>query len=143
MIRKVMEKDLKRIDVIFRKEYGKAPYNEKWPKTISLAKINKYFKNNSMFVFEEKKEIIGFIIGHIELWDRGKVGYIDEVVILREFQGKGYGKALMDHLRKHFRKQKVKNIDLITNPKSNAFKIYKKMGFKVMKDFIYMTKKLK
>jgi ribosomal protein S18 acetylase RimI-like enzyme len=143
MIRKARKKDLKRITEIFRKEYRKAPYNEKWPKKISLAKIRRYFKNNFMFVFEEKKEIVGFIIGYIELWDRGKVGYIDEVVISKKYQGKGYGKALMERLIKQFKKQKIKHIDLMSNSKSNAFKIYKKMGFNVMKDFLYMTKKLK
>jgi len=142
-IRKAEKKDLKIVDEIFRGEYGKPPYNEKWDARISFAKIKGYFNNNFFFILEENKKIIGFAIGHIVLWDRGKVGYIDEIVVLEKFQGKGYGKLLMNHLEKQFRLKGVVNIDLMTNPKAKAFKIYKKMGYNQLKDFIYMVKKLK
>ena len=142
-IRKAEKKDLKIVDETFRGEYSKLPYNEKWNVRISFAKIKNYFNNNFFFVLEENKNIIGFAIGHIVLWDRGKVGYIDEVVVLEKFQGKGYGKLLMDHLEKQFRLKGIVNIDLMTNPEAKAFKIYKKRGYNQLKDFIYMVKKLK
>ncbi len=142
-IRKAKKKDLKIVDEIFRREYSKFPYNEKWGARISFAKIKNYFNNNFFFVLEENKEIIGFAIGHIVLWDRGKVGYIDEVVVLEKFQGKGYGKLLMNHLEKQFRLKGIVHIDLMANPKAKAFKIYKKRGYNQLKDFIYMVKKLK
>lgn len=142
-IRKAQKKDLKKIYKIFKLEYSKKPYNEKWPKVILEAKLKEYFKHGFMFILEIEKRIIGFIIGHITLWNRGKVGYIDEVVVLEKFQGRGHGKKLMVHLNNHFRKKGVKNLDLITNPKAKAYQIYKKMGFRKQKDFVYMTKKLK
>jgi len=142
-IRKARKKDLKKIDEIFRVEYLKWPYNEKWSKKLSFAKIKKYFDKSFMFILNVGGEMAGFIIGHIDLWDRGKVGYMDEVVVSQKFQGKNYGKMLMNHLNKHFKKYNIKNLDLITNPKSKAYKIYKKMGFKELKDFTYMTKKIK
>ena len=80
-IRKATIKDLKEIEKIFKREYSKFPYNEKWTKKTSLLKIKEYFRDNVIFVLEYEKKIIGFIIGHIEIWDKGDKGFIDEVVV--------------------------------------------------------------
>ena len=142
-IRKARKGDLRKVDEIFRVEYAKKPYNEKWNRKISFAKIKNYFKNNFFFILEENKDIIGFAIGHIVLWDRGKVGYIDEVVVMEKFQGKGYGKFLIDHIENQFKIKGAIDVDLMTHQKSKAFKVYKKRGYNQLKDFIYMVKKLK
>jgi len=142
-IRKARKEDLKKIDEIFREEYSKFPYNEKWTKEKSLTKLKEYLKYNLIFVIENSKGILGFLIGHIDIWDKGNEGFIDEVVVSRKFQGKGYGKLLMNFIIKYFDRKNCKNLRLMSNPKSIAFKIYKKMGFNKSKNLIYMTKKLK
>jgi len=142
-IRKATIKDLKEIEKIFKREYSKFPYNEKWTKKTSLLKIKEYFRDNVIFVLEYEKKIIGFIIGHIEIWDKGDEGFIDEVVVLSKFQKKGYGKILLNYLINCFKKKNCYSLGLMCNPESKAFKIYKKMGFNKPKNLIFMTKKLK
>jgi ribosomal protein S18 acetylase RimI-like enzyme len=142
-IRKAHKEDLKKIDEIFREEYSKFPYNEKWPKKKSLAKLREYLKYNSIFVIENSKEIIGFIIGHIKIWDKGDEGFIDEIAVSKKFQGKGYGRLLMNFIINYFDRKNCKSLGLMNNPKSIAFKIYKRRGFNKSENLIYMTKKLK
>lgn len=140
-IRKAINKDLKKISEIFRTEYRKPPYNEKWSEKDSLKKIKEYLKKNYIFVLEIRKEIVGFIIGSTFLWYDGQRGFIDEIVISLNFQGKGLGKKLMNHIEKFFKKKEIKRISLASSKKAKAFKIYKKLGFK--EQFVTMAKKLK
>ena len=142
-IRKVKESDLKRINDLFMEEYGKPPYNEKWDKKVSLAKLKMYLKRCSFFVLNEGKKLIGFIIFHIDIWDKGTVGYMDELVIDKRFQGKGYGRIFMKFAEDYTKKKGVKSYELMTDRKAKAFSIYKKLGYKELKDTVHMSKKAK
>ncbi|MBD3354890.1 GNAT family N-acetyltransferase [Candidatus Woesearchaeota archaeon] len=141
-IRKTKKKDLKRIAEIFRTEYGKSPYNERWDKNTAMKKIKEYFKHYIVFSAEEKKEIVGFLMGSVEIWDDGKHGFIEEIVVSSEFQGKGYGKILVKYFEDFLKKKEAKRLDLFSHVKSKAFKFYKKIGFKKT-EMVLMTKKLR
>lgn len=139
-IRKAKKEDLEKISDLFRKEFAKPPYNEKWTKKNSLIKIKKYSKEGLMFVLEINNKIAGFITGHLELWSKGKVGYIDMVAVDSKSQDKGYGNELLSFISKVFKDSNVKLIVLSTNPKSKAFKIYKRKGFDKLNELVYMIK---
>lgn len=143
IIQKASKKNLPEINRIFIEEYSKPPYNEKWPVEKSLAKLKRYLKEGSIFVFKKDNKIVGFIIGSVHLWDKGDEGFINEVVVSKKFQGGGYGKKLITYFIKDSKKKGAIYVALLSNPRSKAFKIYKKMGFKILKDFTYMTKKIK
>lgn len=142
-IRKATKKDLKKIANIMRIEYGKPPYNEKWSKESSLIIIKKYFKRHVIFVLEIEKIVEGFIIGRITLEDYGNQGYVSELIVSNKSQGKGYGKSLIKKFEQYSEKNKARKIGLMANQKAKAFKIYKKLGFKKLGDFAYMSKKIK
>jgi ribosomal protein S18 acetylase RimI-like enzyme len=127
---------------MFIKEYSKRPYNEKWSKKTATQKIKDYFKGHEIFLLEIDKKIIGFIVITTYLWDKGTRGYIDEIVIDSKFQGKGYGKKLMEFVEDYFRKKGIKEVTLMSSTKSKAFNIYKKLKYKEEKDFVSMRKKL-
>lgn len=129
-IRKSKKEDLKQIAEIFMAEFRKHPYNEKWTLRKALKKINEYFNEKLIFVLSEKEKIAGFIIGQIELWDTGNQGYIAEFVVSSDYQGKGYGKKLMNHFQDCLKKKGVEEIQLMSSLESEAFKIYEKLGFK-------------
>ena len=122
-IRQAGKDDLKRIVEIFRQEYARYPYNEKWPKKFAKLRIKNYFKNCKIFVLEIDDKIQGFVIGSFYIWHNGLRGYIDEVVVTHEFQGLGYGKRLMEFIENYFRRKKAKEISLITSKKSIAYNI--------------------
>ena len=142
-IRKVKTKDLKRISELLRVEYKKPPYNEKWTNLNALRKVKIHSEDNIIFVLEIQNKIEGLIIGKIYLTDKSKNGYCNEMIVSTKFQGKGYGKMLLNKFIMYLRKNNVKNLELMSNTKSKAFKVYNKLGFKQSKDFVYMEKKLK
>ncbi len=141
-IRKAEKTDLKEIAKIFKTEYAKKPYNEKWTKKNALRKIKNYFNNNIIYIAELDNKLIGFIIAGTFLWDRGKVAIINEIVISKEFQGQGIGGILLNKGEDYFKNKKINEIFLFTNPSSKAYNIYRHFGYKD-NNFIQMRKKLK
>jgi len=141
-IRKSKKKDLNKIAEIFRIEYRKKPYNEKWTEKAVLKKINEYFNNYIVFIAEQDKDVIGFLIGSTEIWDDGIHGFVEEIVVSSEFQKKGYGKKLITYFEDFLKKKGAKRLDLFSHIKSKAFRFYKKQGFKKT-DMVLMTKKLR
>ena len=140
-IRKAKPSDLRKIADIFKIEFRKKPYNEKWTKQGALKEIKIYLKTSLIFVITEKNEIEGFLVGMIDSWWDGKRSFIKEVIVSGKSQGKGYGKALTSHFENYSKKRKIKTISLMANTKSKAFKIYKKLKYREH-GFVSMEKKL-
>jgi len=143
-IRRATKKDFKRIAELFRKEYSKPPYNEKWNSNSSLKKIKTYFNSKKIIlVVEGDKEVVGFLIGNIYLSNRGKRGFIDQLVVGYKYQGKGFGGKLMDYFESYLKSKGIRRVGLDSLTKSKAFKFYKKKGYKVEEKYVSMTKELK
>jgi N-acetylglutamate synthase-like GNAT family acetyltransferase len=141
-IRKATKKDLNRITELFRKEYAKSPYNEKWKEKDAKDKVKRDFKRDLTFVVEENGSVEGFVmITEYSGWD-GKQGFIDNIIVNSKFQGKGFGKALIKKVEDHFKKKGMKKLYLMSIKSSKAFGFYKKRGFKE-EDFVSMKKRLK
>jgi len=143
IIRKGIKKDIKEMARIFREEYAKKPWNEKWTEKNSIKKIKNYFNNKyKIYVCEIDKKIVGFIVTDTFVWASGKEGFIDQIIISEKYQGKGIGKTLLEKTEDYFRKKGIKEIILYTNIKSNAVGFYKGRGYK-QGDMVIYSKKLK
>ncbi|HJX50554.1 MAG TPA: GNAT family N-acetyltransferase [Candidatus Nanoarchaeia archaeon] len=127
-IRKFKRTDINRLVEIFRQEYKKKPYNEKWKKESAKSYIGG--KSRYFFVAIEGKAIVGFIQGNLYPWHDGLRGHINEIVVDSKYQRKGIGKALIKFIIKQFKKKKANTIALSAKRKANAFKFYKKLNFK-------------
>lgn len=97
--------------------------------------LEDYFSSGALiFVAEEGKKIVGFIVGSIK--DRknrvnDKEGYIEKWYIVHSFQGKKFGKELFSTLEQEFRKQGCTHLALETHVDNHkAISIYENMGFK-------------
>ena len=141
-IRKARKQDLKEIGKIFKKEMGKPPYNEKWDDRSTSKKIRDYFKNSKIIVTLIEDKVRGFIIFKKVLWAGKYQGFIEEIFVDSKYQGRGCGKALIRCAEDFCKKNKIKELSLMSNANSKAFKIYSKLGFK-KEEFFTMTKKLK
>ena len=86
------------------------------------------------------KKIVGFIISQI---NENNEGYVNELWIIKEFQGKGIGKALTEFIEDRYKKKGVKSIGLTANQRAGAVNFYKKLKYKVKHELFYMVKKLK
>jgi len=97
------------------------------------------------FILTNDKNNENEIIGYAHL-DKETSDTIDTiwfgVCILDKYQGKGYGKLLMEKVLEEVKTKNIKNIKLSVDAgNSKAYLMYKKYGFETMKekdDIIYM-----
>ena len=78
-------------------------------------------------VIEDGGKIAGFSKIDLEK-DCGKLDYL---IVLEEYRGKGYGKALMDRAMARFREKGIRKIELKVVAGNNAIHLYEKYGFKI------------
>lgn len=141
-IRKATKKDAKEMSKIFKTEFSKSPYNEKWTERSALRRIKDYFHYTEIFVAIYKKKIMGFIIFLKFFWYDGFRILIDEIVVDSEFQNKGIGRKLMENVELIAKKQRVRVIWLYSNIHSDAANFYPKIGYN-KKDWVLFEKELK
>lgn len=141
MIIKAGRGDLRKIADLFKIEYAKPPYNEKWTTGKLNKKVKDYFNERKIFVLKEENKLRGVIIFHDYTGDMGKQGFIDEIIVSSENQGKGYGKMLMLFAENYFKERGIKTLSLMSHTKAKAFNFYKNLGYKEH-NFVSMEKKL-
>lgn len=129
-IRKATKKDLNQIINLFMKEYYKEPYNERWDKSLASRRIKGYYNTNCIFwVCEAKDSISGFIIISKGVFWFGERRFVEELIIKEGFQKRGIGKMLMKKVEESFKNKSKKQVYLLSDYKSPAFKFYKKLGY--------------
>lgn len=101
------------------------------------ALIEDYGSN--CIVIEDDGVITGFaalIIHHVPT--RGKVARIEDVVVDKDYQGRGYGKLLINKLLEIAKNENIKRIDLTSKPnRESARKLYESMGFKLRDTLVF------
>lgn len=102
--------------------------NEKLKKLWNLE--NRLKDNSEVFVAEKNGKIVGFIIFNMEVSDDN----IDNIVVEKELQGKGIGRALVEYVEKLAQSRGLKMITTDTTENSNgvpwkAYGFWKKMGY--------------
>lgn len=142
-IRKATKRDFNEIFKIIKKEYGKKPYYEKWTKQNALRTLDYYSNWGEIYVAEENKAVIGFMVIHKEFYNNGPDLHVKELAVKSVFQGKGIGKALMQKAEEYARKIKASQIYLSTSLDAPAFQFYKKIGYVPSKRTVFLGKKLK
>jgi GNAT superfamily N-acetyltransferase len=79
------------------------------------------------------------MIGQLGYYVFDSIGEIDEFYVAEDHQKQGVGKTLFLHAIQLLQSQNVKTIMLVTDPTSDAYKIYQRWGFEnILK--IYQTR---
>lgn len=73
----------------------------------------------------------GSVVGFCKIDICGNVGKPDYLVVLKEYRGKGYGKALMDWAMSYFDRNGVHHIEVKVVDGNEAIYLYEKYGFKM------------
>ena len=141
ILRKANNTDLRTMARIMMEEFSQEPYNEAWTMQTSLKKVNLYFEDKVILVAEEKDAIYGFIIYGTFFWHDGIQGWIDELIVTKEHQGKSIGKNLLHHAEIDLKSKKVKRIWLMSHADSKASSFYDKLDYKQTK-FVIRQKEL-
>ncbi|MGC9777731.1 MAG: GNAT family N-acetyltransferase [Candidatus Heimdallarchaeota archaeon] len=93
-------------------------------------------KINPQILFDENVVGISFVFTNSP-----EVAFVGEVCIHPNHQRKGLGKALMNQIIKSCSEEGMKKIGLaVTTSNVVAYKLYEKLGFKVTKNYLAITK---
>ena len=142
IIKKAVGGDLKEIAILMKKELSKPPFNERDSINSIIKSLTFYLKKDYIYLIIDKK-VIGVVVFQIEQWWGGSVIIIQDLIIESNFKKQGLGRKLMKFVEHYAKKKKVKRIYFETSKKSPAVKFYQKIGYKINKDRVSMSKKLK
>jgi len=136
-------KDLKDIAEIFRIESFKPPYNKKKTPKKALEGIKADFKTNKIYVAVINNEVVGFIMVCRESGIKHQL-WINEIWILKEYQGQGIGRKLMDEIEKIYKKKGIKIFKLVAHTgKGGARDFYKKLKYNKDNSMVFMEKRMR
>jgi len=125
-ILKATTKDHIRLTEITKKSKAYWGYSkeqmEKWSENLTITAD--YIKQNSVFNLVDENQIVGYY-SYIKL-ENNEVE-LDNLFVLPEYVGKGFGLFLMNDFLERMRNEKCKRIILDSEP--NAEKFYQKIGF--------------
>ncbi|MFU0791873.1 MAG: GNAT family N-acetyltransferase [Virgibacillus proomii] len=133
--------DLEECSGLMLKVFNRSPWFDKWNSVQHVQKYLKEFLNNPVFigfVIEQNNKIIGACFGHTKSWYEGEEYYIDEYFVDSTLQHSGIGSKLLDYIKKYLVSKNIHCIVLLTEKNLPAEKFYKKHGFEVKSDNIFM-----
>jgi len=142
-IRKATKKDIKEIAELMKKELSKPPFNEKTGTRGILKSLSYYFKTTDIYVAVLDGKIIGVVDLFIDQHWEGPVIIIEDLAVDSRYRKQGIGKKLLDRVGDMAKKKKVKAIYFQTHRKSPSLTFYKKLGFRINKNRIFMEKILR
>jgi N-alpha-acetyltransferase 30 len=131
-IRYFKPKDKKSVSELYYKlhpiEKGKKP----------MVSFKKSRIKRVLFIAEENKEIVGFVLGHLISYADFKYGSIDEFFVKKGFRGRKIGSLLLKKAIKELEKFNP-NLILVGTEKTNkeAIKLYQKIGFEIGKKSLW------
>ena len=85
-------------------------------------------------------EVIGFAMGHLETWDRGKHFYLQEMCVAPARQRGGIGTTIIQTICDDLAAMHVEKIYLLTSRDTPAADFYEKCGFYVSQKMVMMGK---
>ena len=95
-----------------------------------LLKFYLALSGNLFIVARDGKRVIGYAVGIIQ---RGIVGHIISIAVLREFRGKGIGSSLLAELEKRLRESGALYFVLETSVLWEAKEFYFRRGYYVVR----------
>ena len=139
------DNDLVKCTETFIEVFNDEPWNDEW----TSAKAEKYLLNfyqTPGFLgvsAVENNEIIGFIFGVNRVWWSGDEFFINEMCVRKQYQNKGIGREMLNHLIKELHSSNISNITLLTDRGIPAETFYKKNGFEEIERIIFLHKDIK
>ncbi|MEO6176704.1 MAG: GNAT family N-acetyltransferase [Flavobacterium circumlabens] len=131
-IEKAIPEDNIRLTEITKKSKAYWGYSDEqilsWSNNLTVTML--YIENNPVFKLIDKDEIVGY---YSYIRQENQQVKLDNLFILPEYIGKGFGTYLMNDFLERMRIEKYQKIILDSEP--NAEKFYGKIGFKKIGEF--------
>lgn len=143
-IRETEEVDLEQCIRILRDTYDDEDWKHKWTYKRGKRYLESCFTNYNFvsYVIEVAGTIKGAIFCHVKPWWDEDDLFIDELLIAKDIEDKGYDKKLLKMVEEYAKEEGLGAILLGTKIDSFGARFYKDNGFKVPEGFQIMHKKL-
>lgn len=141
-VRLMVESDLEPCSELMLKVFNGEPWFDQWDSVLHAQQYLKEFMDNPVFlgfVIEQEGSILGASFGHTKSWYSGKEYHIQEYFIDTELQGSGLGSALMNGIKAYLISVNIHCMVLLTEKNLPAEGFYRKHGFEVKQDIIFMA----
>lgn len=141
-VRLMDKSDLEPCSELMLKVFNGEPWFDQWDSVLHVQQYLAEFMDNPVFlgfVIEQEGKILGASFGHTKSWYSGKEYYIQEYFIDTDLQGSGLGSALMNGMKAYLSSVHVHCMVLLTEKDLPAEDFYRKHGFEVKKDIIFMA----
>jgi ribosomal protein S18 acetylase RimI-like enzyme len=137
VVRKIMIGDIDGVNEIYR-QYGMFPVNRE------TVKNNRCFPAATYFVAENKKRIVGIVIGvnHVVLFNSPEGGSsLWGLAVLPGSEGAGIGTLLINYIAEHYQTKGLDYTDLYVDYyNKRAISLYEKAGFRKIPRFCLLPK---
>ena len=106
--------------------------------------FDKALKSNDhikLFMIEEEDRIVGFvnIMAVFSVWAKGFAVIVDDLYIIEEYRGKGYGTKAMREIENYAREHNYKRMQFTSDDtEKRAKEFYKKLGFETAETNFYV-----
>ena len=101
----------------------------------SLAAMNDQIQEGFYYYSLEEKDKI---IGYLAFQQRNSLLFLSKIYIHPSQQGKGYGRLLLDFIKKEAQTMSLSTIQLTVNKyNSRTIEVYKRYGFELIKEAVF------
>ncbi len=144
MIRKLKIEDIDSCSEILMSVYNNEHWQCNWDFKTARAYLMDYFEANKFIGYVKilDKKICGAIFCHEKIWWNNSEVFVDEMFVLPEFQGQGYGSELLKKVEEYITEHNLAGFTLSTNRFTKAPNFYKKNGFKNADHVLFMYKEI-
>lgn len=89
---------------------------------------------------DDRDDITGYLMGYFKEFDDIRGYFLEEIVIFKGFQGKGYGTDFLKNLEQEVKKNGASIIELNSVNDEMHKQFYSKLSFYEVKNFVMMGK---
>ena len=142
MLRKIEKEDYNEICKLLIRAFKKPPWNETWDYNRAYQRVEQLDDGNytRCYAYLLDNQIVGVICGKIVTYVNDVDFMIEDFYIDPDYQRMGIGQKMMELAEKEL--SEIDNFTLLTGRDFCSVDFYKKSGFVIKNEIVFMYKKL-
>lgn len=142
MIREMTFDDLPACAEILCLVYNNDLWRSRWERSTAEQYLTDLFHAPHFLgcVLEEEGRTVAGLFAREKVWWSGNEIYVEELFVLPQYQGRGFGARLMEQVERHVKEKGLAGITLSTNRYVPARQFYRKLGFTECEHVLFLCR---
>lgn len=144
-LKKLSLEDIDDIKRVILDAFTGEPWNDDWqdPEQFHRYILDLIDNENSLSLgLVDNGKIVAVSLGRIKHWYSGNQYWIDDLGVISDAQGKGYGTSFLTLAEQYLKEHGINKIILLTEREIPAFYFYKKNGFELREKRVVYEKEI-